>query len=160
MPDYRIIAGPEWTRVIAALARADEELPHKFRDEIKKEAEDYAEIARNRVRSLPTPSNAGHTGLRERVAAGVHVVESGAAGVRVVTSMAKQDEAIIPRGLDRLAGWRHPLFGNKAHWFRNPGYGWFMSTFSNSKDDFENKLEKVLEAAANNIAEAGGIIHT
>lgn len=154
---FSVLSGPEWLRVIEALGRVDAELPHRLREAIRKEAEDRADIARGRVLGLPTPSNAGHTGLRKKVAAGVEVIDRGEGGVRVTTTMPKPSEGIIPRGLDRIKGWRHPLFGSKDHWFSNPGYDWFLSTFSHDADGFEKELDKVLEKAAHDVADAGGV---
>lgn len=152
MPQEVIVFGPEWARVKAELRKAQTSIPHKLDDEIEQLAEKYADKARRKVMSLPTPRNAGHTGLRARVAAGVHVVNTPGAGVRVTTSMARPDERIIPLGLDRKEGWRHPLFGDKNHWFRNPGYSWFRETFSDAQGDFEKHLTNVLENAAHEIA--------
>lgn len=153
---FNIISGPEWERVIAALGRADEEMQGNLRDAIEDDAEDLAKVARGRVLGLPTPRNAGHTGLRAKVAAGVHVEKQGTGGVRVQASMPTPSEGIIPRGLDRPKGWRHPLFGDKNHWFSNPGYDWFISTFSHSGDLIEHDLKDVLERAAKDVADAGG----
>jgi hypothetical protein len=151
---FNVIAGPEWERVIAALGRADDEMQGRLRDAIMDDAEDLAKVARGRVLGLPTPRNAGHTGLRAKVAAGVHVERQGTGGVRVQTSMPTRSEGVIPRGLDRPKGWRHPLFGDKNHWFSNPGYDWFISTFSHAGDQIERDLKDVLERAADNIASA------
>lgn len=152
---FNVIAGPEWARVIAALGRADDEIPREVRDAIVDDAEDLARIARGRVLGLPTPRNAGHTGLRARVAEGVHVEKQGTGGVRVQTSMPTKSEGIIPRGLDRPKGWRHPLFGDKNHWFANPGYDWFLSTFEHSDELIEGHLDTVLRKVAEKVADAG-----
>lgn len=151
---FNAIAGPEWERVIAALGRANDEMPEQLIESIEDDAEDLAKVARGRVLGLPTPRNAGHTGLRKKVAAGVHV-ERHAFGVRVQTSMPTSSESIIPRGLDRPKGWRHPLFGDRDRWFSNPGYDWFVSTFENSDDYIEGHLHDVLVRAAEKVAEAG-----
>lgn len=151
---FNVISGPEWERVIAALGRANDELPGNLRDAIIDDAENLAKVAQGRVLGLPTPRNAGHTGLRKKVAAGVHVERQGTGGVRIQTSMPTSSEGIIPRGLDRPKGWRHPLFGDKSQWFSNPGYDWFISTFSNSEDLIERDLNSVLERAAERVAKA------
>jgi hypothetical protein len=106
------------------------------------------------VLGLPTPRQAGHTGLRKKVAAGVHVDRRGTGGVRVQTSMPTPSEGIIPRGLDRPKGWRHPLFGDKNHWYSNPGYDWFISTFSQADGLIEDHLLNVLKRAADSVARA------
>lgn len=150
---FNVISGPEWERVIAALGRANDVLPSDLRDAIEDDAEALADVARGRVLGLPTPRQAGHTGLRKKVAAGVHVERQGTGGVRIQTSMPTKSEGRIPRGLDSPKGWRHPLFGDKNHWFSNPGYDWFISTFSNSEDLIESHLHNVLERAAEDIAD-------
>lgn len=151
---FNVISGPEWERVIAALGRANDDMPGQLIDSIEDDAEGLAKVARGRVLGLPTPRNAGHTGLRAKVAAGVHV-ERHKFGVRVQTSMPTASEGIIPRGLDRPKGWRHPLFGDKERWYSNPGYDWFVSTFSRAEDQVEFGLHDVLERAADRIADAG-----
>jgi hypothetical protein len=157
MPQYVVIAGPEFKRVEAALAKADAEFPKRFERRIKQLAEPLAAAAASRVLSLPTPSNAGHTGLRSRVAAGVGVRANQRAGVRITTSMADPSERAIPRGLDNgPRGWRHPVFGNRANWVTQPGYSWFLETMQDSRRAFERGLTDVIEEAAQDIAQAGG----
>lgn len=72
--------------------------------------------------------------------------------------MADPDEAIIPRGLDRPQGWRHPVFGNKDVWVtqRPLRPGWFTETFANGHDEIENALTDALEWARDTVAAAGG----
>lgn len=154
---FTMRAGPEWERVIVALTRADDEMQVKLTASIEDDAEGLADVARGRVLGLPTPRNAGHTGLRAKVARGVHVERQGEFGVRVQASMPTKSEGIIPRGLDRPKGWRHPLFGDKDHWFANPGYDWFISTFAHSEKEVGNHLVDVLDRAAKDIADAGGV---
>jgi hypothetical protein len=151
---FTVITGPEWLRVLEALGRVDRDIPDRLQRGIRDIAEDVADVARGRALGLPTPRNAGHTGLRAKVAEGVSVENQGNGGVRVTTSMPTRSEGIIPRGLDRVRGWRHPLFGDKRHWYSNPGYDWFLSTFSHSENVFESKLHRILEEAADDIADA------
>lgn len=158
MPQYVIVTGPEWKRVEAALAKVDAAFPAELRNQVEDLAEPLAQKARDKVVSLPTPSNSGHTGLRARVAAGVAVAVGGGPGVRITTSMADPDERVIPRGLDNgPKGWRHPVFGNRAVWVQQPGYSWFLETMQDSQDDFEGALTDVIEDMANDVADAGGI---
>jgi hypothetical protein len=151
---FNIVTGPEWVRVIEALGRVDRELPGRLKRSLKDDAEDLADVARGRVLGLPTPRNAGHTGLRAKVAKGVHVEDRGEGGIRVVAEMKQPNESYIPRGLDTVKGWRHPLFGDKSRWFSNPGYDWFLSTFEQGEKKFESGLDRVLARAADEIADA------
>lgn len=146
-----IVFGPEWKELEVALAEADATAEERFGEDIREEANLKAEEAKAKVRALPAPGPK-HTGLRERVASGVEVEDGGVGDVTVKATMAEPDEAIIPLGLDRPEGWRHPLYGNKAHWYSNPGYSWFRETFENSENEFEDRLQRSLDAMAEEIA--------
>lgn len=152
-----ITAGKEWITVPNALGREDRRLPRAATGESIEAAESLARQAQRRVRRVQVVGGPeGSTGLRRRVAAGVRVRPRGS-GARVTTSMANRDEAIIPRGLDRKQGWRHPVYGNKNEWVRsrpsNPG--WFTDTFEDGKRPLEESLTDEIEKSANNIARAG-----
>ncbi|MFD4474706.1 hypothetical protein ACFWPU_01115 [Streptomyces sp. NPDC058471] len=100
---------------------------------------------------------AGHTGLRARVAAGVGVRKGistkNNAYFRIYTSMANTAESPIPRGLDSPKGWRHPLFGNRNHWFqsRPTRTGWFTDTIADGADNIERAIANALDRAADTI---------
>lgn len=145
-----IIFGPEWKELSIALREADATADEKFGKALREEAEKKAEEARVKVRALPAPGPK-HTGLRERVAQGVEVKDGGVGDVEVSASL-PGSEAIIPLGLDRPEGWRHPLYGNRKHWYSNPGYSWFRETFENGENDFEKKLDQALDRMAEEIA--------
>lgn len=145
-----IIFGPEWKELSIALREADATADEKFGKALREEAEKKAEEARMKVRALPAPGPK-HTGLRERVAQGVEVKDGGVGDVEVSASL-PGSEAIIPLGLDRPEGWRHPLYGNRKHWYSNPGYSWFRETFENGENDFEKQLDQALDRMAEEIA--------
>jgi hypothetical protein len=149
-----IVAGPEWGRVAKALGVEDDALPSRLHFRLRRDVEANAEQAAQRVRRLPVRGNAGHTGLRERVAAGLRV--TGSLGFwRITTSMPSGQE-IIPRGLDRTAGWTHPVFGHDPVVRQRPyRSGWFLDTFQDAQDDMASHLEGVLEDAADFIAASG-----
>lgn len=151
MAEQVIVFGPEWKRLEVALAEAEATTEEKLGLDVREEAELKAEEAKAKVRALPAPGSK-HTGLRERVAQGVKVEDGGVGDVTIEATMNEPDEAIIPLGLDRPEGWRHPLYGNKRHWFSNPGYSWFRETFENASKDFEDKLTNTLERTAQEIA--------
>lgn len=154
-----IVAGPEFRAVGNALREIDARLPNEFRKTIVRKARPYvAEVKRN-VRSLPTPSHAGHTGLRSKVAAGVHTrAKLGRnAGVVIATRMPSANMAIIPRGLDsrgRGPGWTHPIFGHGSTF--QHGYSWFIEPLSHKGPDLRQALADELEIAARYVAAHGG----
>jgi hypothetical protein len=118
--------------------------------------------AKAKVRSLPVYGHSGHTGLRRKVARGVRVTSRlgdarRGSAIRVVTTMPQNNEAIIPRGLDHINGWRHPVFGNREVWVRQRAVrpGWFTSTLADAREPIAERLERVLEEARDTIARAG-----
>lgn len=142
--------------VVKALAEADRSLPKQFIRDIAEIAQGMAAEARARALALPAKGTSGTTGLRKDVARGVRV-RTVVNRVSITTSMPETDEAIIPRGFDTRRGWRHPVFGNKSNWVRQPGgeFSWFMEAMQDGKDPMTDKLTEALEDAAERIAAAG-----
>jgi hypothetical protein len=149
------VVGPEWDRAINALRVIDDQIPRWLEEQM----EDEIVLAENRARATVSVMEvrggpAGHTGMRARVASGVGhrkgIDSKNKAYFRIYTSMAERDEVIIPRGLDRVAGWRHPLFGDKKHWYNEGPVrpGWFTDTIADSRDEISRALQRALERAA------------
>lgn len=156
-----IVAGPEFRAVGDALRQIDARLPNDFRKTIVRKARPYVAEVKALARALPTPMQAGHTGLRRRVAAGVHTrAKLGAnAGVRISTRMADPSQAIIPRGLDSRTGsggWVHPVFGH-GHSFQH-GFSWFTEPLGRKGPDMRDALKEELQRAAEYVAARGGSI--
>lgn len=149
-----IVAGPEWGRVAKAVGFTDDRLPSQLHFTLRHDAEARADEARQRVRRLAVRGSAGHTGLRERVAAGLRIT-GGLGFYRITTSMPSGQE-IIPRGLDRKTGWTHPVFGRDDSVRQRPyRSGWFLDTFQDAQEGMAANLEDVLEDAADFIAASG-----
>lgn len=155
-----MVLDPTWKSTAAALRVVEDRLPSWLAEEMEDEARPVLEkvrtaAERTEVRGGPTR----HTGLRSRVAAGVGFRTSVGSTpyLRFTTSMADPSEASIPRGLDQTQGWRHPLYGDKRHWFQSVPErpGWFTDTIADSRDEFERALEDALERAAETIDRAG-----
>lgn len=157
-----ILAGPEFQAVGNALREIDARLPNEFRKTIVRKARPYVAEVKANVRALPTPSHAGHTGLRSKVAAGVHTrAKLGRnAGVRIATRMPSANMAIIPRGLDSRGdgpGWTHPVFGH-GHAFQH-GFSWFTEPLSRKGPELRDALREELDRAASFVAAHGGSVH-
>lgn len=150
-----IFAGPEWGNVARALEAEEHHIQPEIHSALRSAAEQRAEEARGRVRRLAVRGTSGkHTGLRERVAAGLRV--TGASGFYRITTSMPSGQEIIPRGLDRKSGWTHPVFG-RSDTVRQRPYrsGWFLDTFQEAGDEIASQVEDVLEDAADTIAAAG-----
>lgn len=154
-----IVSGPEFRRVADRLREIDATLPGKLRRDMKDSVKPLVRRAQEKVRNMPVAGGpAGHTGLRRRIARGVRV----RAGVgrnphlRILTVMAKSNEAVIPRGLDDpIRGWHHPVFGHGPDVFEHGSGRWFVETFAHGDDEIRDGLHRVLEGAAHTIASAG-----
>jgi hypothetical protein len=154
-----IVAGPEFKRVALALRDVESTMDARLGRALKGASLPLVEEAKTRVRTMRVRGHAGSTGLRARVARGVdsETTRSGATTtVRVTTSMNQPNEAIIPRGLDRPQGWRHPVFGNRDVWVTQRGSGsWFTDTFQDGRVPIQDALTDVLEDARDTVARSG-----
>lgn len=140
------------SRAVSALGDIAKYIPRDIDDTIEDVAVKMAERAAMKVQAvrMRTPGFERSTGLRRRIARGVGVHRLPDGGYRITTSMTDQDEAIIPRGFDSPAkGFRHPVFGNKNNWVRQmPATGWFRDTVDDAAQILPDKLEDILEFAA------------
>lgn len=146
-------------KAIDALAVAKDEIPARTTEQLVELGAVMVAKAKARVLQVPAPRNAGHTGLRLRIAAGVTAVQSELTGsVTIQTEMDREDEAMLPRGMDFKAsggnGWRHPFFGHDP-WFRNDAYiSWFVSTMSQANQYGTAKVQAMLEQISEEVAQA------
>ncbi|MFT2016292.1 hypothetical protein ACMA1D_10680 [Streptomyces sp. 796.1] len=156
----RIVAGEDFTRVANALRAIDARMPTQLRKEMRDAVKPFVRQAQQKVRTLPVAGNAGHTGLRRKVARGVRATAAvgGRRGsyMRIVTSMPEENQVMIPRGLDGERGWRHPVFGNRNEWVtqRPIQPGWFVETLSEAREPMTTALLGVLQRARDTVAAA------
>ncbi|MBB2909325.1 hypothetical protein FHS43_000571 [Streptosporangium becharense] len=104
---------------------------------------DQRAIARARARS----------GLRRTIAAAIKTdIRDGGrrAGVRIIVDGSKlpADQRTLPRRLNSKKGWRHPLFGNRKHWYAQKGKPWFEPSIKRHAD----RIRKTILAAMDEIA--------
>ncbi|USC17040.1 hypothetical protein [Rhodococcus sp. 11-3] len=140
-------------------------IPRAIDHEVMQEARQMRDKARENILAMPTPANAGHTGMRAEIAAGVRVRRMGPGLIRIGTQMSDNDEAMLPRGTDTRAsghkGWEHPFFGDRSRWYRQSGsFSWFLDAMQDGRDDIVRRLNEVLEDAADRIdrAKTAGLI--
>lgn len=149
-----IVPGPEWKATAARLRVVENELPDWIEEEIDDALDPVVRRAQAAVMRVDVQGGpAGHTGLRARIAAGVGVRKGisikGSAYFRIYSDVNDPSERPIPRGLDQAPGWRHPLFGNKNHWYQSrPVHpGWFSDTIADSADEIERAIGNALDRA-------------
>lgn len=98
------------------------------------------------------------SGLRASIARAVHIkiADKGwKVGVRVRVDGTKRppDQKYLPRGLDSVKGWRHPIHGTDrwAQQYGNPP-GWFTSTAKAHRPLVQKRLERVVAKFAQDLA--------
>ena len=141
-------------RAARALTAIDRQLPRDFKNSINEVARGLRDMAR--VAALNEPSQGkGHTGLRARVSTGVGIAQI-PDGVRIITKMPELDEAIIPRGMDTVKGWRHPVFGHRDRWVvqRSGTDSWFMETMAKGQEPLRERLIRNINDAADKVADS------
>jgi hypothetical protein len=157
------VEGLEDLRMVRlALTQANRDIPRDMAKAINAEARQLRDEARAEIIAMPTPQQAGTTGMRKEIAAGVHIsrlpLAGDASGVRIGTRMTERDENYLPRGMDSRKGWQHPFFGDKDNWYRQYGqYSWFMDTMADGENDLERRLYEVLRDNRDDIAQGGRI---
>ncbi len=97
-------------------------------------------------------------GLRQAVAKSLRIAvrDTGfKVGVRIKTERTRlpADQAYLPRGLDSVKGWRHPVFktGDWVTQYGNPP-GWFMSTAKAHRPMVQRRIENVVRDYARVLA--------
>jgi hypothetical protein len=152
---YWIVTGREFRDVARELRLVDAALPKEFRKKLRLAAKPLMEKAKAELKAMPVKGR-DSSGLRRRVARGVKLfLPRSNTSIRIVTSMKDRSEVALPRGLDTRYGWRHPVFGDREEWVRQPGYSWFREPISEGRDDLKRALTEVLEEARDRIADAG-----
>lgn len=150
---YYIIAGPEFKAVADELGVTKDDLElqlHAGLDSIVGPTE-----AAVRAEALDLPAyGRKQSGLRGRLAAGVGV-ETDLGYLRFTTAMPEGQEA-LPRGEDSgTGGWRHPVWGDRNVWVHQNGGSWFREPIGRDEKPIQERLNSVLEQAAENIGRAG-----
>lgn len=145
----------DFSAATKALTKINRDLPRDFKNSVTTTAKELRDLARIRALQEPAAGKSGSTGLRADVAKGVGIVQI-KDGVRVVTSMPNRNEAIIPRGMDGIKGWRHPVFGNKNNWVRQTSgtESWFLDTMRDGHTPLRERLERNLQDAADTVDNA------
>lgn len=162
---FYISAGPQLRAIANELRAIDKRFPGQLRTALRKVARGVQRDVQAAALELPA-HGVKHTGLRDRLAAGVGIRTSvGArAGVRFTTSMPPGQE-MLPRGEDSgVKGWRHPVFetedqisarhGAGATWVHQDGSSWFRETIANDRPEFQDAFQAVIDDAVAKIHEA------
>lgn len=104
------------------------------------------------IRSLPS-AGTGHTGLREKTARGVQVKVSVAgprvgARVRVDPRLFPDGAKALPKRLEGIGRWRHPVYGNRDVWVNQEPHPFFYRTLLPHLVRMQHEITKILADTA------------
>jgi len=166
--EVRLVARDEVQEVADRLRRVDRRLAVQLRGALRRAARRGVKRAKAEARGLPAKGAPGGTlqhphrarQLRRTVARGVRAqVRAGGARMptaRIITSMPDESQAALPLGLDSgPRGWRHPVFGDRDVWVRQPGFSWFREPLAEEAPAIADDMRQVLGDTAQWIADAG-----
>jgi len=146
----------DFRRLFARSSLVDKKLKTALRRNIRAAAGRAAQAAREQVQQPAETESAHphHTGLRDRIAAGISVkVMTGArAGVTIVASskaMRPGEESLV-KAWEKERGWRHPVFG-KAVWASQRGRPYFVRTISERQPAVRAAVEEAMREAARSL---------
>lgn len=100
-------------------------------------------------------SRHGH-GLRTTIASGItsKVSYSGykiGARISVQGNKLPQSQRTLPRRLNSKKGWRHPLFGNRQHWYTQHGEPYFDEPIERHKKDVRREVNAAAAEVMNTL---------
>lgn len=159
--DFDTSKGEGWDPTIAALDEVSSTLAEDIKARVENIVDPWITEAKAQVESMPIKGVGKQKGLRGNVAHNVDKTVTGDGGDFTVSVDANlpgdEGEQIIPLGLDRLTGWRHPVFGNPKVWVQQVPltHEWFTDAFEGRSDQIENEIQDALDEAVNKIADAG-----
>lgn len=111
-----------------------------------------------RAAVLATPAKGPrHTGLRRAIAKAATVATSTSRtnpGIRfrVPGSRMPSGQKSLPPYLEGYRGnWRHPLFGNRDHWYPQSPHPFFAPTIREHADDFRRAIGEAIDDALDEI---------
>ncbi len=171
MIEAKVEGAEDLRRVARALRRADRsDLSRQLTRAIRTAARPTVDDVRRTVRALPiqgfpypgrkrafhgfTPApHALRESIAESVTTRISVSEDNPR-VRFSAGSGLGERRTLPKRLDSVKGWRHPVMGNRVVWVRQVGKPWFGTTIRGHLGDFRREIGQALERVADQIRES------
>lgn len=151
IPELRVDGADQLARVSRALRQADPLLSRELAAGIREATEPLKKQAEAELAAV-LPSRGG---AAADIPADTKVVTQRRGGVRNpgirLRSRSRRNVRALERGI-----LRHPLYGNKAHWFNTMiRPGWFSRPIADGTGDLRKELSRRLDIVASKIAGSG-----
>lgn len=94
-------------------------------------------VMRGRLIRVGERGAIARSGLRRSCAAAV-TLRQNRSGIAIIlrANQLPEGQQRLPKHLNSAKGWSHPLFGDKTHWYHQPGYPYFDVTIKKSEERF------------------------
>jgi hypothetical protein len=146
----------ELSMLIASLARMDNgKVTAIMRREASAAAKPFVPRVRAAILNIPTTGPV-HTGLRERIARCVETWSSingpvAKVGIEVNSSRMPDGQMSLPLGMEGAKRWRHPLFGDREHWYTQMPHPYWQSGTAGYGAAQQNAIERAAQQIADTI---------
>lgn len=131
------------------------ELGKRLQNQIRAAGRPVLEEIKSSVRSIPTKGvSTKRVRSRTANATTMRTTSRGGrdreAGVQYAVNVDRLgNESAMPGLWDRKDGsWRHPLFGNRAHWYRQESHPWFYTTIRRNDARFRRAVNQAIQETA------------
>jgi hypothetical protein len=117
------------------------------------------EHAQQRIKSARLAARK-YSGLRQAVASATRA-RNLARGVTIEVDRTRfpRHWDNLPQSLESRRGWRHPLFGNREHWYGERGEPTFYPTVRRNQPRFHAAVAAAMDSAGRKLAEkVGGVL--
>ncbi len=152
----------DFAELLGRTSRLSPELKKALRKRVREAGIEAAEAAKGEV--LKPPLTHGRRpkerGLRRGIARGIKVQIAASQNAKRVGVVIKSSGSPLPadqkplvRRWNRPGGWRHPLFGDRKHWYPQKGRPYWGSVMSKQKPELERKVRQALDEALQTLGE-------
>lgn len=155
--DVKLSSGADLDKLAVKLRRLrGRPMQRKLHDGLVRAVRPAVPAVRRAARSIPA-EGAKHTGLRDEIADATRLsvrTIGPTAGVVIQVKWQRMSEGKeeLPYLMEGLARWRHPLFGNKNHWYSQVPHPYFYSTIEHQIPRIQGDIGRLLDEIAEELA--------
>lgn len=151
----------DFARLLGRTSQLDPALKKALRKRVREAGVEAANASKDEVQKAPLQrgKRPKDRGLRAGIARGIKVQIAASANSKRVGVVIKSSGSGLPevqkklvRRWNRSGGFRHPLFGDKDHWYPQKGRPYWGSVLSKKQPELARKVRQAMDEA---IREAG-----
>lgn len=152
--DVRVTPDP--VQLMRSLDRANRRsFDHEVTPRLEAVSKNAAVALRNAIRQIPNTSGettnlrarmAAATGTKTEIRGGMLAQRQSTVAVLIDANKMPPGQRTLPRHMERAKGWRHPVYGNREKWVRQPGHPYFYSTLDAFRPFWSAAVKAAMDA--------------